>query len=116
MIDVHTREIMGNVAVRIIQAIESWLIGCEEVRTKLASTSAYSSTPVSLPSWLPLKLSNDDLEEGGGSSSEIARRMRRRAPGRIQKWMGDLCMQVSVNLIHPECFVGLFPSRCMGSL
>jgi hypothetical protein len=95
MIDVHTKEIMGNVAVRIIQAIEDWLVGCEEVRLKLASSSAYSSTAVSLPAWLPLKLNSDDLEESiGASSSEINRRMRRRAPGRVQKWMGDLCMQV----------------------
>jgi hypothetical protein len=95
MLDVHTKEIMGNVSVRIIQAIEDWLIGCEEIRVKLASTSAYSSTAITLPSWLPLKLSNDDVEESiGASTSEINRKMRRRAPGRLQKWMGDLCMQV----------------------
>jgi hypothetical protein len=121
MIDVHTKEIMGNVAVRIIQAIEDWLIGCEEARVKLASSSAYSSTPVSLPPWLPLKLNNDDLEESiSASSSEINRRMRRRAPGRIQKWMGDLCMQVNcfnkLLLITSARCSGLLSFGCLGSL
>lgn len=95
MIDVHTKEIMGNVAVRILQAIEDWLLGCEEIRTKLASTSTYSSAPLSLPSWLPLTFSNDDAEESGNlTAGETLRRMKRRTPGRLQKWMGDLCMQV----------------------
>lgn len=118
MIDVHTKEIMGNVAVRIIQAIEDWLVGCEEIRLKLAASSAYTSTPVSLPVWLPLKLNSDDLEESiGASSSEINRRMRRRAPGRVQKWMGDLCMQVfdMAILISSTC-LGLLSFGCLGSL
>ena len=118
MIDVHTKEIMGNVAVRIIQAIEDWLVGCEEIRLKLAASSAYTSTPVSLPVWLPLKLNSDDLEESiGASSSEINRRMRRRAPGRVQKWMGDLCMQVfDLTRLTASTCPGLLSFGCLGPL
>ena len=128
MIDVHTKEIMGNVAVRILQAIEDWLIRCDEIRVKLAATSTYSSTPLNLPTWLPLTFSHDDAEESNNlTPSEASRRMKRRTPGRLQKWMGDLCMQVLLLLLLllTNCiisfvtftyFIGLLTTRCLGSL
>mmetsp|Transcript_1167 Transcript_1167/g.1895 ORF Transcript_1167/g.1895 Transcript_1167/m.1895 type:complete len:1683 (+) Transcript_1167:109-5157(+) len=93
MIDVHTKEIMGNVAVRLFQDAEERIATCEELRVKLANTSAFSTAPFPMPPWLPLTTTYEEMEDNSGGS-EASRRVRRRLPGRIRKWMGDLCMQV----------------------
>lgn len=94
MLDVHTKEIIGNISVRLFQALDGQMRACEELRGKVTG----GSTPV-LPSWLPLSTIFDDMEDssGGASAGDVSRRMKKRLPGRLRKWMGDLCMQVRLS-------------------
>lgn len=110
MIDVHTQEIMGNVAVKLFAALEFHMLKCEEYRHKAVSVvSSYKSNPhvtVSslLPSWLSLSthydlLENADEKEGSATASasaqaEKVRKAKKRINGRMKKWMGDICLQV----------------------
>lgn len=91
MLDVHTKEVLGNISVRLFQALDLQMTACDDLRGKLTSAN-----PPLLPTWLPLSTIFDDMEDGTGSASagEVSRRMKKRLPGRLRKWMGDLCMQV----------------------
>jgi hypothetical protein len=91
MLDVHTKEILGNISVRLFQALDLQMSACNDLRGQLTGGNA----PL-LPTWLPLSTIFDDMEDnsGGGSVGEVSRRMKKRLPGRLRKWMGDLCMQV----------------------
>ena len=101
MLDVHTKEIMGNISVRLFEALDKQAMACDDLRSKLSSSSAPA-----LPAWLPLSTIFDEMEEGTASTSDISRKMKKRLPGRLRKWMGDLCMQVqsclSIRRIHTD--------------
>lgn len=100
MIDVHTKEVMGNIAVRIFLSLESQMTACEEVRSKQSA---------SLPTWLSLATTHDDVEDNGNvmSASDAAKRLKRRVNGRLRKWMGDQCAQVGTNnCIFLHCYTG----------
>lgn len=117
MIDVHTHEIMSNVAVKLFAALEFHILKCEEYRGKAANVvSSYKSNPhvttaSLLPSWLTLSthydmLENTDLDSTTSSSSTLSlaasssvqadkvRKAKKRINGRMRKWMGDVCLQV----------------------
>jgi hypothetical protein len=89
MIDVHTKEVMGNMSIKLFQALESQMVTCEEIRQKSMSNQ--------LPAWLSLSTTYDDIDESTGnniSSSDAAKRLKKRLNGRLRKWMGDQCSQV----------------------
>lgn len=135
MIDVHTQEIMGNVAVKLFEALEFHALKCEEYRGKaLNVVSTYKSNPhvttaSLLPTWLSLSTHFDSLENAAdgdaGSASpstpaavaaaqaEKMRKAKKRINGRMRKWMGDICLQECV-LVKCMCSLNLrVMCRCL---
>ena len=128
MIDVHTKEIMENVAVKLFAALEFHLLKCDEYRQKAVQhVSSYKSNPQVtaaslLPSWLSLSTSYDTVEYAdtdaglstgptisfsmSGSQTERNKKTKKRINGRMKKWMGDVCLQVCAcgNILHQLLF------------
>ncbi len=122
MIEVHFKEVMCHAAVKLIQALEKQMDLCEEARHR-------NTLPVDLPlatiyeerddigfgnyretvsnttsTGAPVSSSSTSSSAAASSSAMSVKNKKgykKKPAGRIRKWMGDLCMQVSVS---NECY------------
>lgn len=90
MVDVHLREVMGEAATKIIVSLDNQAILFEDYRNRNL-----------LPPSPELTSGYDDLPNAVASESSFFSGQRlknivsRKPSGRINKWLGDLCLQVS---------------------
>lgn len=88
MIDVHLNEIMATVSINVISSLESQLSVMEQAKVKgvVPSTVTSLSTPF------------DDIEDQDNSQSiKVKSIVKKRPHGRMRKYMGDICLQVTTN-------------------
>lgn len=97
MIDIHLHEVMAGVALKLLLALETQAVACEDARQRSSSHSK-------IPPGMNLFTMYDEMEEGmveGGSTgginmSNASSKMKRRVGGRLRKITADLCLQVTV--------------------
>jgi hypothetical protein len=104
MWDVHFRQVMGQISVQLVQSLEQQMDHCEDARLR----NVFPVNPT-------LTTGFDDKDDARGGSGKSAKVFRKRPAGRIQKWMGDLSLQVCSPLDAIEHYVAaISESRSQG--